>query len=236
MPIDLDALDLDSFSLCASTADLTAEPDARDDADCVEFRMDLAEHPLDALASYDGELPLLVTNRPHWEGGETAPYGRLDALAAAVEYDAVAAVDVELATLRGRPTGTNDVGVDELLNRAHDHDVAVVASVHDFTGTPDPRTLDALLGAAASAGDVGKLAVTAHTTEEALALLTATHRATARGDRVATMAMGEAGSHTRAVAPVYGSRLGYAPVNAADATAPGQYDLATLRRLVDDLL
>jgi 3-dehydroquinate dehydratase-1 len=49
------------------------------------------------------------------------------------------------------------------------------------------------------------------------------------------MAMGEAGSHTRAVAPVYGSRVGYAPVDPAESTAPGQYDLATLRTLIDEL-
>ncbi|SHG55502.1 type I 3-dehydroquinate dehydratase [Halobaculum gomorrense] len=228
-------IDLDSFSLCASTGDLTEEPDAREHADLVEFRMDLAADPLDALATYDGDLPLLVTNRPRWEGGETAPYGRLDALAEAVEHDAVAAVDVELATLRGRPAGTNDIDARGLVEHARDHGVVVVASVHDFDGTPAPATLDLLLRAAAVAGDAGKLAVTARTKGEALALLAATHRATTRGDRVAAMAMGEHGSHTRAVAPVYGSRLGYAPVDAADATAPGQYDLATLRRLVDDL-
>jgi 3-dehydroquinate dehydratase-1 len=50
------------------------------------------------------------------------------------------------------------------------------------------------------------------------------------------MAMGEAGKHTRAVAPVYGSKIGYAPVDPERATAPGQFDLATLRRLVDELL
>jgi len=232
---DAFAVDLDSFSLCASTADLGEEPAAREHADLVEFRMDLANDPSDALADYDGDLPLLVTNRPHWEGGKTAPFGRLDALAAAVEHEAVVAVDVELATLRGRPTGTNEIDAEELTVHARRHDAAIVASVHDFDGTPAPGTLDGLLREAAAAGDVGKLAVTARTTGEALDLLAATHRATIRGDRVATMAMGEAGRHTRAVAPVYGSRLGYAPVDAADATAPGQYDLATLRRLVADL-
>jgi 3-dehydroquinate dehydratase-1 len=49
------------------------------------------------------------------------------------------------------------------------------------------------------------------------------------------MAMGEAGRHTRVVAPLYGSRIGYAPVDPARATAPGQYDLGTLSRLVDEL-
>ena len=59
--------------------------------------------------------------------------------------------------------------------------------------------------------------------------------ATAAGHRVATMCMGEPGRHTRAVTPLYGSKIGYAPVDAADATAPGQYLLATLRALVDGL-
>jgi 3-dehydroquinate dehydratase-1 len=82
---------------------------------------------------------------------------------------------------------------------------------------------------------VGKVAVRAADPDDALALLSVTRAATRAGERVATMAMGEAGRHTRALAPVYGSRVGYAPVDPAEATAPGQYDLATLRRLVDGL-
>jgi 3-dehydroquinate dehydratase-1 len=84
-------------------------------------------------------------------------------------------------------------------------------------------------------GDVGKIATTAHSTDDVLAMLGATRERTAAGDRVATMCMGEAGRHSRAVAPLYGSRIGYAPVDPSEATAPGQYDLATLRRLVDEL-
>lgn len=228
-------MNFDSFRLAAATADLAEEPAAREHADLVEFRMDLADEPLDALAGYDGELPLLVTNRATWEGGEAPPYGRLDALAEAIEHDAVSAVDLELATLRGRPTGTNDATVAHLVGAARERGVTVVASVHDFDGTPDPRTLDGLLSAAAAAGDVGKLATTAGSRGDALTLLSATHRATERGEPVATMAMGEAGRHTRAVAPVYGSRIGYAPVRPEAATAPGQFDLTTLRELVERL-
>jgi len=62
--------------------------------------------------------------------------------------------------------------------------------------------------------------------------LSVTEQLTAHGDAVATMAMGDVGSHTRAVAPVYGSKIGYAPVDPENATAPGQYDLETLARLV----
>jgi 3-dehydroquinate dehydratase-1 len=47
------------------------------------------------------------------------------------------------------------------------------------------------------------------------------------------MAMGELGRHSRVIAPLYGSRIGYAPVRAEDATAPGQFDLSTLRDLIE---
>jgi 3-dehydroquinate dehydratase-1 len=221
-------LPFDEFTLAASTADLSEEPAARDDADCVEFRMDLADAPLDALADYDGELPLLVTNRAEWEGGEASDAGRLEALCEAVEADAVAAVDVELEAV------ANGDG-DEVVRAAGEAGASVVVSVHDFEATPPERELRRLLERAANVGDVAKVAVTATDRTDTLALLSATLSATDDGLRVATMAMGEAGRHTRAVAPVYGSRIGYAPVDPDRATAPGQYDLATLASLVATL-
>jgi 3-dehydroquinate dehydratase-1 len=227
-------LHFDSFVLAASTADLSEEPAARDHADAVEFRMDLASDPLDALEAYDGELPLLVTNRATWEGGEAVEADRLDVLETAVEHDAVAAVDVELRALTGAAE-TAAADAVALRDHAHEHDCTVVASVHDFEATPSESELRDLLDAAATEGDVGKLAVTAADRGDTLALLSATFDATAAAATVATMAMGEAGRHTRAVAPLYGSRIGYAPVDPANATAPGQYDLATLADLVGRL-
>ncbi|OYR69274.1 3-dehydroquinate dehydratase [Halorubrum ezzemoulense] len=226
----------EEFVLAASTADLSEEPRARDHADAVEFRMDLADAPRDQLASYDGELPLLVTNRASWEGGEADGLARYDALSDAVARDAVAAVDVELAALRGtHPDPAEESHATALRDAARREGVAVVASVHDFESTPEPAALVDLLADAASEGDVGKLATTATAPTDALATLKATHEATVAGHRVATMCMGEPGRHTRAVAPVYGSKIGYAPVDPAEATAPGQYPLATLRTLVDRL-
>lgn len=220
----------ESFTLAASTADLADEPSARENADVLEFRMDLASDPLAALEAYDGSLPLLLTNRPAWEGGEAdAGPARLDALAAGFDHDAVVAVDLELASLR---RDDRAVAVADAARAAGLH---VVASVHDFERTPSASALVSILGAATAAGDVGKLAVTATDEGDALRLLSATHAASTAGLSVATMAMGEAGRHTRAVAPVYGSKLGYAPVRPAQATAPGQYDLSTLASLVGAL-
>ncbi|MFP9190898.1 type I 3-dehydroquinate dehydratase [Natronosalvus vescus] len=221
-------LAFDSFSLAASTADLDDEPEARAHADCLEFRMDLADEPLPALERYDGVLPILATNRAMWEGGEATDAGRLEALAEAARFDAVEAVDVELeAILEGDADGVLEV--------ADEVGVVVVASSHDFEGAPPRPELVRTLTEAGKYADVAKLAVTAQTTADTLALLSATEQLTAHGDRVATMAMGEVGRHTRAVAPVYGSKIGYAPVDPANATAPGQYDLETLAELVTNL-
>lgn len=228
-------MDVDVFTLCASTADLEDEPAAREHADAVEFRMDLASEALAALAAYDGELPLVATNRASWEGGEAEDLGRYDELTDAIADDSVGAVDIELAALRGNaPEGEQSHAV-ALRETARKEGVTVITSVHDFEVTPEEDVLVDLLADAAAEGDVAKLATTAETRADALAMLAATHRATAAGHTVATMCMGEAGRHTRVVAPVYGSRIGYAPVDPAAATAPGQYDLATLRGLLDGL-
>ena len=222
------SLEFETFTLAAATADLDEEPAARPHADCVEFRMDLAADPLSALSGYEGELSLLVTNRPAWEGGKATPEGRIEALETAIEHEAVEAVDIELAAL------SNGDG-HGLVEAAAASGVSVVVSVHDFEGTPPRPELGRLLTRAGEVGDVAKLAVTAEDSDDALDLLAVTRAHAAEGRRVATMAMGEAGRHTRAVAPVYGSKIGYAPVDPAEATAPGQYDLETLRSLVDAL-
>ncbi|WP_267642476.1 type I 3-dehydroquinate dehydratase [Haloarchaeobius amylolyticus] len=222
-------MDFDSFVLCASTADLGEEPAAREHADAVEFRMDLAADPLAALDAYDGELPILATNRVAWEGGEAADDpARLEALTAAAEHDAVEAVDLELAALADDPDGV----VADAAAHARDHGAALVVSAHDFEGTFDAEEMAETLEAAGEYGDVAKLAIAAEEPLDVLELLAVTREFAAAGERVATMAMGEVGSHSRVVAPTYGSRIGYAPVDPADATAPGQLPLSRLRELV----
>lgn len=222
-------MDFEEFVLAASTADLADEPSARDHADAVEFRMDLADEPMAALRSYAGGLPLLVTNRVEWEGGATPDTRkRLDDLMTAVELPMIEAVDLELAALE-------DGSAERVLEHAREQNVAVVVSTHDFDGTPSPERMRDQLRTACEYGDVGKLAVTAESSGDVLDLLGVTWDCTTEGHTVATMAMGEPGRHSRAVTPLYGSCIGYAPVDPVDATAPGQYDLATLARLVTQL-
>jgi 3-dehydroquinate dehydratase-1 len=167
-----------------------------------------------------------------WEGGEAPDTEeRLEALETAVEYDAVTAVDVELGAL----VGDGEHHAESVVESARGNEATVVVSRHNFDRTPSQGRIEEWLTRACKHGDVGKVATTATDPGDVLALLNATQSMTSRGHTVATMAMGEAGRHSRAVAPLYGSKIGYAPVRPENATAPGQYDLETLRGLIDQL-
>ncbi len=221
------ALSFEAFTLAACVTEL-GRAAAAEVADAVEFRMDGAERPIEQLDAYDGTLPVIATNRPQWEGGDAGDSGRLETLERAAGYDAVAAIDVELRSVE-------EGAATRLLETARTQGTSVIVSWHDFEGTPTPTRLDELLEAASTAGDVGKLAATATSMPDVLDLLVATERHTAAGRRVATMSMGAPGRHSRAIAPLYGSRIGYAPLTSAEATAPGQFTLEELRRLIDTL-
>lgn len=228
-------MNFESLVLAAATADLTEEPAAREHADAVEFRLDLASDPLVALDAYDGELPLLATNRTEAEGGGAAEGPkRLDVLRQAAEHPGVEAIDIELAAVTENEHAGEDGGAD-VVAHAREHDASVVVSAHDFSGTPPQSELRETLSRACEHGDIGKFATTATSIDDVLALLSVTRDLDADGHRVATMAMGATGRHSRAIAPLYGSRIAYAPVDPDAATAPSQYDLATLADLLDAL-
>lgn len=217
----------DGFTLAATTNDLTREERVRDVADVVEFRMDGADDPLAQLSEYDGELPLLATNRARSFGGDAPDSGRLDRLFAATEYDSVRMVDIELETARG-----TDWAIDEF--RAND--VEIVISFHAFDDTPDLDTLTAIFEECAEYGDVAKVATYAEDYADSLRMLEAVHSATVDGMRVAGISMGGVGSHTRVVAPLYGSRLGYAPLESDESEyAPGQIPIRKLASMIETL-
>lgn len=215
---------VDGFALAATTNDLTREPKARDTADILEFRMDSAEDPIEQLAEYDGSLPILATNRSRWFGGEAADRGRLDQLMAAAEFDVVEMVDVELETARG---------MEWVLEEFREQDVELVISFHEFEETPDQETLDAIIEECNRYGDIAKVATYAADRDDCLRILRAIETATRNGIRAAGIAMGELGSHTRVIGPLYGSKLGYAPLESdASEYAPGQIPLHRLHSLV----
>lgn len=215
----------DGFALAATTNDLTREPNARENADFIEFRMDSADEPIQQLRDYDGELPILATNRSRWFGGEAADRGRLDQLMAAAEFDVVERIDIELETARG---------MEWVLDEFRDQGVELVISFHEFDETPDQETLDAIIAECDRYGDIAKVATYAETRSDCLRILSAIDTATRNGIRATGIAMGELGSHTRIIGPLYGAKLGYAPLEADTSDyAPGQVSLHRLDSLID---
>jgi 3-dehydroquinate dehydratase-1 len=217
----------DGFALAATTNDLTREPKVRDVADIIEFRMDKAEDPIEQLSEYDGELSLIATNRGQWFGGQARDTGRLDLLFTASEFDCVEMVDIELETARGSGW---------VIPEFRDNDVDVIISYHAFEDTPDQETLDAIFEQCSQYGEIAKVATFAESYGDALRMLNAVHRATNEGKQVAGIAMGGVGSHTRVVAPLYGSKLGYAPLQSDTSEyAPGQISIHTLASMIETL-
>lgn len=216
---------IDDFALAATTDDLTREAEARDVADLVEFRMDRADDPIEQLEAYDGELPVLATNRNRWFGGRADDAGRLDALDAASRFESVAYVDLELETVRAK---------EWLPEEFRANDVTPIVSHHDFEATPDRAVLAEIIDQCAGYGDVAKVATFPTDRSDTLALLRAIYEATEAGIDAAGIAMGAIGSHTRVIGHVYGSKLGYAPLPDDDSEyAPGQIPLRELAALVE---
>ncbi|MBA1340860.1 MAG: 3-dehydroquinate dehydratase [ANME-2 cluster archaeon] len=176
---------------------------------------------LDELHEQVG-LPIIATNRckkegGRWDGSEEA---RVELLMLAQTM--VDAVDVELfAPLRNR-----------VVDAARSLDKVLIISSHDFKVTPPASVMTATLQQAMAAGaDIAKLAVTPNSTADTLTLLWVTKEA---DFPVSTIAMGKLGSHTRVVAPIYGSVLTYGAVE--DAVAPGQLRIDELKHFMEVLI
>lgn len=208
-------------------AALTAGPDV------VEWRVDhLAERAeatrvAVALRADLGDVPLLVTVRTLPEGGH-ADVTDVEYLALLQELLGTGAVDLlDVEITRDAAT------VRTLVDLAHAAGVPVVASQHDFDGTPaQDELVRRLLHMADAGADVLKIAVMPQDAGDVLALLGATWEASHRTDRpLITMAMGPVGVASRIAGGVFGSAATFAAVGRA--SAPGQVGIAPLRAALD---
>ncbi len=178
---------------------------------------------LGELTGILGDIPILYTHRGAAESGagDWDAAERRACMEAAVASGQIAWMDVELATEAATRM--------EIIAAARQHGVQAIISAHDFSGTPDAATLDALFAALVAAGsDAAKLAVTAQTPDDVLRLLAATARAAATTTTpLISMAMGQMGMITRLAGPLYGSSLTFATIG--PASAPGQLPLSLVR-------
>ncbi|GAA2411752.1 type I 3-dehydroquinate dehydratase [Streptomyces glaucosporus] len=182
------------------------------------------------LAERLAGIPLLFTCRTRAEGGRAdiadEAYGELNT--AAVRSGHVDLVDVEY---RRRP----DV-VERIVETAHEHGVPVIASNHDFSGTPGRDEIVARLREMQDLGaDICKIAVMPHSAADVLTLLDATRTMhEEHADRpLITMAMGGLGLVSRLAGRVFGSAATFGMVGTA--SAPGQIDVGELRTVLEVL-
>lgn len=210
----------------------TAEPDL------VEWRIDYYEGVTDAakltetgkkLRDTLGDLALLTTFRTKGEGGELALD---DETYFAICENVVAggytdALDVERFH--------DEASVKGLVKKAHDANVVVVMSNHDFDKTPSADDIVGRLTSMAEFGaDFPKMAVMPQSVEDVLTLLTATRQAdVALSQPVITMSMADLGKVSRIAGEVFGSAVSFGTVGAA--SAPGQIPLTHMKNDLQDL-
>lgn len=181
----------------------------------VELRLDALEEAPDlpALRRAFSGRKLLATLRSRAEGGRFAGSAAEAAALLASALDAgFDLVDVELA-----------LGGAALLGLPKER---VVASAHDFDGTPADLE-DRAARLEATDALFAKLVVTARGLGDALRLL---RLQAARGPagRLAAFGMGEAGLLTRPLSPYLGASLSFGAALEGGATAPGQLAAADL--------
>lgn len=170
-----------------------------------------------------GELPILVTFRTKNEGGvlELSETDYLNLVQMVIENRLGDAVDIELFHDEKR--------VKELVQTAHNYNIVVIMSNHDFEKVPAKDVIEFRLKKMAELGaDVPKLACMPHDAEDVLTLLTATNEVNNEIDNpLITMAMGDLGKVTRVAGQVFGSSLSFGAVG--KTSAPGQLSIEDLR-------
>lgn len=131
------------------------------------------------------------------------------------------AVDIELFHDEDR--------VKELVAEAHNYNVVVIMSNHDFEKVPAKYVIEFCLKKMAALGaDVPKLACMPHNAKDVLTLLSATNEVNEAIDNpLITMAMGDIGKVTRIAGQVFGSSLSFGAVG--KTSAPGQLSIDDLR-------
>ncbi len=106
----------------------------------------------------------------------------------------------------------------------------VICSHHDFDGLPADAD-DICTRMLATPARILKLAYRAHDITDSLAAFRLLARARRAGREMIPVAMGEAGSLTRVLAPAHGAFLTYGALTRDEQTAPGQVSAPDLREL-----
>ena len=201
----------------------------------IELGADLVELRIDGMRNRAGwekllraDPPIILTNRPKREGGrfEGNERERIEVLSRGISRG-VSCIDIEFSTPKPKRR--------RLVSGAREAGVTVLMSHHDRSKTPSIEKLVDLAKRLAETGcDLAKVVSFARNYRDALRVMDFLARV---GEEVKvpiiSFAMGHAGRITRIAAPLLGSPIVYAA--AGEATAPGQFDIKTTKRLLQEL-
>ena len=208
-------------------------------ADIIEWRVDFYEDVMDVQKVLDvldkltdvlGEKPVLFTFRTKNEGGEraidVAAYKAL--IGRVIEQKKAGAVDVELFI--------GDGVLEEIVSKAGEYGITVVASNHDFDKTPDKDVIFARLMEMKNKGaHVSKMAVMPRNEQDVINLLQATYDAKqeCQDMTIITMSMGKVGVISRLGGGVFGSAMTFGAKSKEMASAPGQVEASQLKEILE---
>lgn len=205
--------------------------------DLVEWRVDhyievenieSVKEILARLRDIVGDLPILFTFRSLREGGEKEVsieyYAKLNK--EICKTNMVDLIDVELFT--------GDNVVEDIVSHAHDRNVFVVMSNHDFYKTPSKdEIISRLCKMQQLNADLPKIAVMPQNTEDVLTLLCATNEMVKEHAKtpIITMSMSGIGVISRLSGEIFGSVLTFG--SAKVASAPGQISVDKLNDVLN---
>lgn len=194
------------------------------------FKYEKVKEVLGELRKELGENPILFTFRTAKEGGEKsideAEYIQLNKVAA--ESGCVDLIDVELFS--------GEAVVEEMISYAHQNQVRVIASNHDFQKTPSQEEIVKRLQKMQELGaDILKIAVMPQSKKDVITLLAATDEMVTNYAKqpVVTMSMSGMGTISRVAGEVFGSALTFGTVK--KASAPGQIPVDELKKVLEVL-
>lgn len=192
------------------------------------FQMDEVMDTAKALREILEDIPVLFTFRTAKEGGEKdidlKIYAALNIEAVKSGY--VDLIDVEIFS--------GDDVVNHIIEKAHEHNVKVVASNHDFQKTPEKENMiDRLKKMDRLGADILKIAVMPQTKQDVLTLLSTTLEMSEMYTEkpIITMSMSGTGVISRLAGECFGSALTFGA--ASTASAPGQIGVKELEEVLN---
>jgi 3-dehydroquinate dehydratase I len=189
-------------------------------ADLLELRIDFLENPdPDNVKNLIKEInfPLIATNRRREEKGffNGSETDRIEIILEAAKVSEI--VDIEL--------GTDADDLQRVLKTAK----LSIVSYHDFEKTPNKDFLLKVVDNELQLGDLAKFAVMPKKMTDTIIVLDVLSEV----ENTVGISMGEMGSYTRVVAPLFGSPIAFASYK--NSSAPGQLNIETTRDFINKL-